>query len=183
MQEGILLAQMCVDLYWAEPTGNIANIVPVHQETSVNRPCALDLYLPLFANISRAFIPLGEAGNATTFPLDGSGSTKSAQGLAAVNSLGLLDLVQIAVEGLTPKSRYQIYLAESDHAPFGALVPLAVLNTNPDGAGTVQAIGPLKTLVTEDPSASVSARRYMIITELTDSTKVVLRQARTSARN
>ena len=128
-------------------------------------------------------VPLGEAGNATTFPFEASGSAQSAQGWAAVNSLGLLDLVQIAVAGLTPKSSYQVYLAESVHAPFGALVPLAVLNTNPDGAGTVQTIGPLKTLVAEDPSASVSARRYLIITELKDSTKVVLRQARTSARN
>ena len=128
-------------------------------------------------------VPLGEAGNARTFPLEGSGSAQNAQGWAAVNSLGLLDLVQIAVEGLAPKSRYQVYLAESDHAPFRALVPLAVLNTNPDGAGTVQTIGPLKTLVAEDPSASVSARRYLIITELKDSTKVVLRQGRTSARN
>lgn len=30
------------------------------------------------------------------------------------------------------------------HAPFGKLAPLAVLKTNPDGAGIVQAIGPLK---------------------------------------
>src|SRR5258707_1681518 len=33
-------------------------------------------------------VPLGEAGNARTFPLEGSGSAQSAQGWAAVNSLG-----------------------------------------------------------------------------------------------
>jgi hypothetical protein len=32
-----------------------------------------------------------------------------------------------------------VYLAESEHAPFGKLEPLAILETNPDGAGIVQA--------------------------------------------
>ena len=36
-------------------------------------------------------------------------------------------------------------------APFGKLEPLAVLKTNPDGAGIVQAIGPLKGLAGNDP--------------------------------
>jgi hypothetical protein len=36
------------------------------------------------------------------------------------------------------KSQHQVYLAESDHAPFGKLEPLAVLKTNPDGAGIVR---------------------------------------------
>jgi len=58
----------------------------------------------------------------------------------AVNSLGLLDLVQIAAAGLAASTQYQVYLAESDHSPFGKLVSLAVLKTNPDGAGIVQAI-------------------------------------------
>jgi YVTN family beta-propeller protein len=122
-------------------------------------------------------VPLGEAGNSTSLHLEGFGSAKSAQGCAAVNSLGLLDLVQVAVAGLTPGTKYQVFLAESDHAPFGALVPLAVLNTNPDGAGTVQTLGPLKTLVGREPQTSISDRRYLIVTELKDSTKVVLRQA------
>ena len=67
-----------------------------------------------------------------------------AQASVAVNSLGLLDLVQIAAEGLAPKSQYQVYLAEANHAPFGKLEALAVLKTNPDGAGIVQAISLLK---------------------------------------
>jgi hypothetical protein len=87
-----------------------------------------------------------------------------------------LDLVQIAAEGLTPRTQYQVFLTESDHAPFRTLAPLAVLNTNPDGAGTVQTIGPLKMLVGGEPPTSASDRRYLIITELKDSTKVVLRQ-------
>ena len=95
-----------------------------------------------------------------------------------MNSLGLLDLVQIAAEGLTPKAQYQVYLAESDHAPFGKLEPLAVLKTNPDGAGIVQSIGPLKTLAGSVGAASnTPSRRFLIVTELNDSSKVVLRQA------
>jgi YVTN family beta-propeller protein len=77
-------------------------------------------------------VPLGEAGNTARLRLEAGGTnTPGAQGWVAVNSLGLLDLVQIAAEGLTHKSQYQVYLAESDHAPFGKLEPLAVLKTNP----------------------------------------------------
>src|SRR5262249_48711427 len=92
-------------------------------------------------------VPLGEAGNTARLHLQAAGTAfPKPQGFVAVNSLGLLDLVQIAAEGLTPKAQYQVYIAESDHAPFGKLEPLAMLRTNPDGAGIVQTIGPLKTL-------------------------------------
>jgi hypothetical protein len=92
-----------------------------------------------------------------------------------------LDLVQIAARGLTPKSQYKVYLAESDHAPFGKLEPLAVLKTNPDGAGIVQAIGPLKMLASESTGTSVaSSQRFLIVTDLEDSSHIVLRQVRAS---
>jgi YVTN family beta-propeller protein len=127
-------------------------------------------------------VPLGEAGNTASLRLEAVGSTSnSAQGWVAVNSLGLLDLVQVAAEGLTPKSKYQVYVAESDHEPFGSLLPLAVLNTNPDGAGIVQAIGPLKTLAAGDAAAPASSRRFLIVTELNDLSRVVLRQAGTAS--
>ena len=54
-------------------------------------------------------------------------------------------------------------MAESNQSPFGKLEPLAVLKTNPDGAGIVQAIGPLKTLAGNDPNSSAPqlvSRRY-----------------------
>ena len=95
-----------------------------------------------------------------------------------MNSLGLLDLVQIAAEGLMPKAQYQVYLAESNHAPFGKLEPLAVLKTNPDGAGIVQAIGPLKTLVGgAGAAAGAPSRRFLIVAEFKAPSQVVLRQA------
>jgi len=128
-------------------------------------------------------VPLGEAGNAARLRLEaGSANTPGAHGWVAVNSLGLLDLVQIAAKGLTPKLQYQVYLAESDQAPFGKLEPLAVLKTNPDGAGIVQTIGPLKTLVAGGPAANgAPSRRFLIVTELKDPAQVVLRQASISS--
>jgi hypothetical protein len=89
-----------------------------------------------------------------------------------------LDLIQIAARGLTPQAQYQVYLAESNEPPFGKLEPIAVLKTNPDGAGIVQAIGPLKALAGNDPNSS-APQRFLIVTDLKDSSRVVLRQAGT----
>ena len=123
-------------------------------------------------------VPLGEAGNTARLRLEAvATNTPGAQGWVAVNSLGLLDLVQIAAEGLTPKSQYQVYLTESDHPPFGKLESLAVLKTNSDGAGIVQTIGPLKRLAAGDSSSPASSRRFLIVTGINDSSQVVLRQA------
>jgi len=121
---------------------------------------------------------IGESGNTARLHLQAAGSAlPDAQASVAVNALGLLDLVQIAAAGLAPKTQYQVYLAESDHAPFGRLVPLAVIKTNPDGGGIAQAIGPLKTLAAGDAAAPASSRRFLIVTELRDPSRVVLRQA------
>ena len=128
-------------------------------------------------------VPLGEAGNSASLKLEGVGFTSQrAQGWAAVNSLGLLDLVQIAAEGLTPKTQYRVFLSDTNEAPFKNLQPLAVLKTNPDGAGIVQAIGPLKTLVTPDGAAADVRRRFLIVTESDDASHVVLRQASNSGK-
>jgi YVTN family beta-propeller protein len=127
--------------------------------------------------------PLGEAGNTGRLHLEANGSgLPHAQASVAVNSLGLLDLVQIAAVGLTPKSQYQVYLASSDHAPFGKLEPLAILKTNPAGAGIVQAIGPLKIVANGGGAvAGMPSQRFIIVSELHDPSLVVLRQAVASA--
>jgi YVTN family beta-propeller protein len=122
-------------------------------------------------------VPLGEAGNSASLTLDGVGFNSRAQGWAAVNSLGLLDLVQIAAAGLMPKTQYRIFLSDTNEAPFGNLQPLAVLKTNADGAGIVQAIGPLKSLVTPAAAAADVRRRFLIVSESDDASHVVLRQA------
>jgi YVTN family beta-propeller protein len=122
--------------------------------------------------------PLGVAANTARLHLEAGGTElPNAQASVAVNSIGLLDLLQIAAAGLSPKSQYQVYLADSNQEPFGKLEPLAVLKTNPDGAGIVQAIGPLKTLANDDPN-SAAPRRFLIIADVNDSSKVVLRQAK-----
>jgi YVTN family beta-propeller protein len=125
-------------------------------------------------------MPLGGAANTARLHLEAGGSAlPQAQASVAVNSLGLLDLVQIAAKGLAPKESYQVYLAESNESPFGKLEPLAVLKTNPDGAGIVQAIGPLKVLAGKDSDTSAS-QRFLIVTDIKDASQVVLRQANAS---
>lgn len=117
---------------------------------------------------------LGEATNTARLHLEAGGPAwPKAEASVAVNSLGLLDLVQIAAQGLEPKTQYQVYLAESSHPPFGKLQPLSVLKTNPDGAGIAQAIGPLKALAREGPSPE----RFLIVTGIHDSSQVVLKQS------
>src|SRR5882724_2566075 len=120
---------------------------------------------------------LGAAANTARLHLEAGGTAlPEAQASVAVNSLGLLDLVQVAARGLAPQTQYQVYLAESNQAPFGKLEPLAVLKINPDGGGIVQAIGPLKVLAGNDPNSS-APQRFLIVTDIKDSSQVVLRQA------
>src|SRR5262245_60102890 len=121
-------------------------------------------------------MPLGAAGNTARLHLEAAGSAlPDAQASVAVNSVGLLDLVQIAAKGLAPKASYQVYLVDSNKSPFGKLQPLAVLKTNPDGAGIVQAIGPLKALAGDNTSSS-APKRFLIVTDLKDSSQVILMQ-------
>jgi YVTN family beta-propeller protein len=126
---------------------------------------------------SENLMPLGAAANTAVLHLEPAGTAFPEAGAsAAVNSLGILDLIQIAAKGLSPRTQYQIYLTESNESPFGKLEPLAVLKTNPDGAGIVQTIGPLKALVANE--ASSTSQRFLIITDIKDSSQVVLRQTR-----
>ena len=122
--------------------------------------------------------PLGVAGVTARLHLEAAGTDlPNAQASVAVNSLGLLDLVQIAAVGLAPKSQYQVYLADSNRSPFSNLVPLAVLKTNPDGGGIVQAVGPLKELAANSANSSETAtQRFLIVTDMNDESHVVLRQ-------
>ena len=126
--------------------------------------------------------PLGEAGNSARLHLEAGGTAfPNAQASVSVNSLGLLDLVEVAAAGLAPLSQYQVYLAESYRVPFGKLEPLAVLKTNADGAGIAQAIGPMKVLAARGPaSATVSSQRFLIVTDNNDVNRVVLRQVPSS---
>src|SRR5438552_5033929 len=130
---------------------------------------------------SENLMPLGAAANTAHLHLEAGGTALSnAQASVAVNSLGVLDLVQIAAKGLSPQTQYQVYLSESNKSPFGKLEPLAVLKTNPDGAGIVQAIGPLKVLAGNDPNSS-TPQRFLVVTDIKDSSQVLLQQTNSGA--
>jgi len=123
--------------------------------------------------------PLGESVNTAHIRLEAAGtSVPAAQASVAVNSLGLLDLVEIAATGLASGRQYQVLLAQSNHRPYGNLEPLAIFKANPDGAAIVQTVGPLKALV-HSGSATEAAPppRFLIITEVNNPSQVVLRQA------
>ena len=127
-------------------------------------------------------VPLGEASNTEHIRLDAAGTALPvAHASVAVNSLGLLDLVEIAATGLTSGAEYRVYLAQSNHPPYGNLEPLATFKANPDGAGIVQTVGPLKVLVHPDATTEASTtQRFLIITHISDPSHVVLRQAGSS---
>ena len=160
-------------------TNQVIADIPIGQTTQ-----AL-VYVPNAAPKGGAenLMPLGEAGNIARLHLEAGGNTlPDAQASVAVNSLGLLDLVQIAAKGLAPMFQYQVYLAESDHLSFGTLEPLAVLKTNPDGAGIVQTIGPLKTLVDGGQAVSgTRSQRFLIVSDVNNPSNIVLRQSSTSS--
>jgi YVTN family beta-propeller protein len=124
-------------------------------------------------------VGLGEAGNITRLQLEAAGAAfPNARASVAVNSLGLLDLVEIAAQGLAPRAQYEVYLADSNHPPFGKRESLAFLKTNPDGAGIVQVIGPLKVLaVRSSESHSAPSERFLIVVESGDANQVALRQS------
>jgi YVTN family beta-propeller protein len=122
--------------------------------------------------------PLGEAGNSAHLHLESAGTSfPDAQASVSVNSLGLLDLVEIAAEGLAPAVQYDVYITDSNRPPFGKREPLAILKTNADGAGIVQVIGPLKVLAASGSAAPTSSpQRFLIVTNRDDASQAVLRQ-------
>ena len=119
--------------------------------------------------------PLGDAGNTAHLHLRAAkASLPQAQASVAINSLGLQDLIEIAAASLSPSTAYRVYLAESNYQPYGKLQELAILKTNPDGAGIVQAIGPLKSLAPRAASASSADRLFLIVAGSDDDANVVL---------
>src|SRR5258708_27021744 len=110
-------------------SNNVIAEIPIGQTTQ-----AL-VYVPNAVpagNGTANLMPLGEAANTPRLHLEAAGgSLPNAQASVAVNSLGLLDLVRIATEGLRPTSQYAVCLAASCAAPFGELQPRAYLLTKP----------------------------------------------------
>jgi len=123
-------------------------------------------------------MPLGVAGEARHIlmvPPQG-GAFTNARATVAVNSLGLVDLLEIAVANLHPGQEYQLFLVDSLTKPDASRIALSKFTTNPSGSAVAQAIGPLRTVVRADGSAvQESGRRYLVVTA-TGSDQPVLQQ-------
>jgi hypothetical protein len=72
---------------------------------------------------------------------------------------GLTQVMQAAATGLEPKKPYVLALAEASDGS-GRLQPLAAFMTNPAGAAIVNAVGPIRQIVSSDTK---EARRYLVI--------------------
>ena len=108
--------------------------------------------------------PLGVAGQAAHLTLLGVKDGRPVVQASAPTSVtlfdqGLLQVLQAAVTGLTPKTAYTLALADKSDGS-GALEPLAAFMTNPAGSAIVNAIGPIRQLV---QSTADDKRRFLVI--------------------
>ena len=102
-------------------------------------------------------LPLGAAGNRMSVSLDGSGRRGITQ--VTLFDQGLVQVLQAAVIGLTPKQPYVLGLA-TDPKGNGPLEPLASFTTNAAGAAVVDTVGPIRQIV---QSGGKDVRRYLVI--------------------
>jgi len=73
-------------------------------------------------------------------------------------------LLQAAVTGLKPKSKYQLVLMRKNEEPYGLIEALTEFQTNPAGAAIVNTLGPLRQFVAGP--ANPDDRRYLAIVPL-----------------
>jgi YVTN family beta-propeller protein len=123
-------------------------------------------------------MPLGVAGQTLhieMLPPSGAGSNGRAS--VAVNSLGVIDLLEIAVAGLEPGQEYELFLVDSLTKPDASRIALAKFKTWPNGAAVAQAIGPLRTVVgtVDGVGNKQSEQRYLVVTVI-GSDRAVLQQ-------
>jgi len=122
-------------------------------------------------------MPLGEAGKAAHLSLIApEGSGRSAHATVSVNDLGALDLLQVAVSGLKPGQKYTLWLVESRTAPFGHKEALVSFQANPSGAQIVQAIGPLRTVLTST-GEQPAQKRFLMISQTDDNLPALIQES------
>ena len=124
-------------------------------------------------------MPLGVAGQALhieMLPPSRGGSNGRAS--VAVNSLGVIDLLEIAAAGLQPGQEYQLSLADSLTKPDASRIALTKFTTNPSGAAIAQAIGPLRTVVgaADGAAGKQSEQRYLVVTAIGSEQPVLQQQ-------
>ena len=124
--------------------------------------------------------PLGVAGQALHIEmLPPAGTNLNGRATVAVNSLGVIDLLEIAVAGLQPGQEYQLSLADSLTKPDANRIALTKFTANPSGAAIAQAIGPLRTVVDGAGGAAgkQSGQRYLVVTAIGSEQPVLQQQA------
>jgi YVTN family beta-propeller protein len=122
--------------------------------------------------------PLGVAGQALHIEmLPPSGAGTGGGATVAVNSLGLIDLLQIAVAGLQPGQEYELFLVDSLTKFDASRIALTKFTANPSGAAVAQAIGPLRTVVsTAAGAAGKQPEQHYLVLTATGSDQPVLQQ-------
>jgi len=148
-------------------TNKVIDTIPIGQQ-----PQAL-VYIPDAVPEGQGtanLVPLGDSGKAAHLalvaPSQGSGS--AAHATVSVNSLGALDLLQIAVSGLKPGQSYTLWLVASRTAPFGKKEALVTFKANAAGAQVAQAVAPLRRVLTEPAGQNPAAsdERFLLVTEV-----------------
>lgn len=99
-------------------------------------------------------VPLAEAGKKVQLTLKGTGQSQ-----VTLFDQGQVQILQAAVAGLAPKMPFILGLSSSPDGK-GPIQPLAKFMTNPAGSAIVNAIGPLRQLVSD---AGPDQRRYLVI--------------------
>ena len=122
--------------------------------------------------------PLGPAGHATQLSLMPVGNA-SAKGASPTSvtlfDQGLVQVLQAAVSGVTPKMPYVLCLATTPDGT-GTLQPLQAFKSNPAGAAVVNTIGPIRQIVKSDAKEE---KRYLVIAEGTPDARGTVVQCQT----
>ena len=104
-------------------------------------------------------VPLGVAANVTRIMLGAPGQQGKMPTSVSLFDQGLVQILEAAVTGLTPKTAYVLGLAENADGS-GAFEGLAAFTTNPAGAAVVNSTGPIRSLVR---GTQPSRRRFLVI--------------------
>ncbi len=101
----------------------------------------------------------------------------NAQATVIINSLGQVDQLQIAASGLKPGLEYQLSLVDAASPPYGNRIALTKFKANPAGTAIAQAIGPIRSVVSQS-GATQAAPRYLLLTAGGNDQPVMLQQVR-----
>ena len=99
-------------------------------------------------------MPLAKALAKTQLELSGNGRSQ-----VTLFDQGQVQILQAAVAGLPPKTDFILALADRPDGR-GKLQPLAKFTTNPAGSAIVNAVGPIRQVVTDEAKGD---RRYLVV--------------------